>query len=158
MSPPHAIQPLKYDNELRDTASFEPKMPQKVKQNGGAVQQKLPLNDVNIDQSFDKYHDKSNDDKDIVDFFQNKYLQSQEVESSNMNESMLQQNAIEDDNVQNGMVDQSVEHRRQFIDNVFSNMHDITGPENIKLEPNLAYSRSHKGFEKAKSPAEDTSK
>ena len=94
---------------------------------------------MNMDQSYDnKNADKSNDDKDIVDFFQNKYLQSQDVESSNMNESMLQNNGMNDDDNSKSndlhVVDQSMEHRREFIDNVFSKMQDITGPEQITLE------------------------
>lgn len=99
-------------------------------------------NEVQYERSYEalsqqeKNEDKENDDKDLVDFFQVKYLESQEVEShyqpSNLDESM-QQNAG-DAPTNNDLADQSLEHRRQFIDREFGEMQAHRSPEEVLKE------------------------
>ena len=92
----------------------------------------------------DDQEDKNGDDKDLVDFFQVKYLESQEVEShyqpSNVNDSMQQNVADEaaaplgNDRGVDEIMDQSLEHKRKFLDSVFDKMQVQGSPEDIATE------------------------
>lgn len=84
-------------------------------------------NKLQFEQSFEvpSRQEQQDDDKGIVDFFQGKYLESQEVESvnyqrSDLNESMQQR--PHDASVTNELLDQSLVQKREFIEGEFDRM------------------------------------
>lgn len=109
------------------------------------VKSKAPAAPADTDAQYERsyealsQHDK-NDDKDLVDFFQVKYLESQDVESVNFHQSHMDEsvraNAI-DESMNNEVVDQSLEHKREFIETVFDEMKVRGNTEMAASEPSV---------------------